>query len=385
MNWKRASLFFLTFFLFTTGLRVAVAYSQREETVRRARDIVEMQLGYQALAIGTYGTSALFTRLVETGTDLLVSDLKVWKNERLIMSRAGTQSNINSGSFIFFGRFNVRIGELTLQATILPTSEAVANFIALSIGISLVLALGLIWTLASFRTTARLSLESENLELAKQVAHDIRSPLSALKIVASCSQELPDEQRQMIEMSVARIDGIANTLLDRTRVDRKRTLHSSLLTLQRQFKLIHPSLSFDIAIGDDVGQVAVDDDKELINVVSNLLQNAVDANSLTGSLQIALEAEVKDKQLVFSVTDMGPGIPNHKAAKIFKRGYSTKGLKGNGLGLSSAEQFARKLGGKVSFKNNSVEGCMFTLEIPVERLNSKPDVDFRSLISRFIG
>jgi two-component system, CitB family, sensor kinase len=100
--------------------------------------------------------------------------------------------------------------------------------------------------------------------------------------------------------------------------------------------------------------------EDLVTIVGNLIDNALDALSGRGRIEVRLTAE--GDRVVLQVRDDGPGIPEEALADVFTPGWSTKeGTRGLGLALVNAT--AERHGGVVHAANDG--GAVFTVEIPV--------------------
>jgi two-component system CitB family sensor kinase len=100
--------------------------------------------------------------------------------------------------------------------------------------------------------------------------------------------------------------------------------------------------------------------EDLVTIVGNLIDNALDALSGRGRIEVRLRAG-RDR-VVLQVRDDGPGIPEDALADIFTPGWSTKsGTRGLGLALVSST--AGRHGGVVRAANDG--GAVFTVEVPV--------------------
>jgi C4-dicarboxylate-specific signal transduction histidine kinase len=108
---------------------------------------------------------------------------------------------------------------------------------------------------------------------------------------------------------------------------------------------------------------------KLIHLVTNLLQNSLDALT-TKSFQdeqpaIWIEGRVENGSSIMSVRDNGPGIAAADLDKIFDPFFTTKDVgEGMGLGLSICYRIVRESGGKISVKTEPGKFCEITLEFP---------------------
>lgn len=107
------------------------------------------------------------------------------------------------------------------------------------------------------------------------------------------------------------------------------------------------------------------DVNNLVQVVSNLVSNAVDAMPDGG--EILVRAFQKEDQICLSVKDSGTGVPPHIRGKLFKEMFTSKGAKGTGLGLYMSLALMRgKFGGRLWLESTSPQGSEFCLSIPAQ-------------------
>jgi signal transduction histidine kinase len=121
-----------------------------------------------------------------------------------------------------------------------------------------------------------------------------------------------------------------------------------------------------ISIPSDLPLAWVDRDM-ITRVLTNLLDNAAKFTPTGGG--IALEIEKSDKELLFTVSDTGPGISPESQRHIFQRFQrleSAKGTKGTGLGLSFCKLAVEAHGGKIWVDSAAGEGSQFTFSLPLE-------------------
>jgi two-component system, CitB family, sensor kinase len=117
----------------------------------------------------------------------------------------------------------------------------------------------------------------------------------------------------------------------------------------------------------------VADPRDLITIVGNLVDNAVDA-ALDGLLsdsaqqaRVRLGGAVESDELVLRVGDSGPGLAPDVAARAFERGVSTKPAEGlgRGLGLALVQQAVHRNGGRVEVGTGPDGGAEFTVRLPL--------------------
>jgi two-component system, NtrC family, sensor histidine kinase HupT/HoxJ len=109
------------------------------------------------------------------------------------------------------------------------------------------------------------------------------------------------------------------------------------------------------------------DINNLIQVLNNLISNAIDATSLKGGGKIEIGIDEKQDYLDIYVKDSGPGINPNVKRKLFNEMTTTKGVKGTGIGLFISNAVVRgKFGGNMWAKDNPEGGAIFGLSIPIE-------------------
>jgi signal transduction histidine kinase len=223
----------------------------------------------------------------------------------------------------------------------------------------------------------KLKLESQvtSINLARQVAHDIRSPLTALDMVMSKSQSLPEDERKIVRHAVRRIHDIANNLLIQNKksvspneetikpemlapiiesiVSEKRTEYNSLIGVNLKASINSNNFHLFSKINPS----------ELKRILSNLINNSIESfPKNTGD--ISVDFFEKDQFIHISISDNGPGIPSHVIEKLFSQDFQSTKNKGSGIGLKSAKEFLNKIDGDLILDSSS-NGTKVTIKLPV--------------------
>lgn len=130
---------------------------------------------------------------------------------------------------------------------------------------------------------------------------------------------------------------------------------------------------------DTIVPAGVADPRDLVTIVGNLIDNAIDATVDMPAPRLVRLGAVRDgAELVLRVADSGPGLDTDAAEQAFTRGWSTKpldGRMGRGLGLALVRQAAHRYGGSVeagtvdagSVDAGGAAGAVFTVRLPVEQ------------------
>ncbi|MFJ7586516.1 ATP-binding protein [Streptomyces sp. NPDC097617] len=115
--------------------------------------------------------------------------------------------------------------------------------------------------------------------------------------------------------------------------------------------------------------------RDLVTVLGNLIDNAVDALTAVPGARIAVTLRPEPDELLLRVADNGPGLP--EGVDVFRRGWSGKG-EGRGLGLALVRQVAERYGGAVVAAQGPGGGAEFTVRLP---LAAAPGADARDAVA----
>jgi signal transduction histidine kinase len=211
-------------------------------------------------------------------------------------------------------------------------------------------------------------------QLAAGVAHELRNPLTSIKMLVQTNHEeikargLPVEDLDIIELEIRRMEKCLQTFLDFARPPRLERHPLNLAEqVERTLALVagrarkqHVQLQFT----PPSQAVVVDADAEqLQQLLVNLALNAMDAMPHGGQLEMAIAPRQKDYVEV-QVADTGPGITDELLPRLFKPFVSSKET-GLGLGLVISRRIAESHGGTLRAFNRSSGGACFVLRLPV--------------------
>jgi len=232
-------------------------------------------------------------------------------------------------------------------------------------------------------------------KVASQVAHDIRSPLSALEMISSQLSELPEEKRVIIRNSIHRIRDIANSLIGRKK-DRIIQMGSSTISSRASTAIIvGDSINLETALLSSVMDSIVTEKRiqyrdrlgveivfdqtrasyglfakinitEFKRAISNLVDNAVEAFVKRGKVEIILRPEVDTRQVIIEIADNGKGMPQGLLDKVGVRGITVGKIGGSGLGLAHAKETFKQFKGDLAVRSKEGIGTTITLNLPLE-------------------
>lgn len=239
---------------------------------------------------------------------------------------------------------------------------------------------------------ARLYLESQQLVRAREevlaiVSHDLRNPLNAVTLAASLlktSDGIPGgdrEQIDTIDVSAKRMSRLIADLLDVTRLEGGKRLPidpepvevSSLLSETYELfkaQAAAGSVTLQLRRADDVPAVHADRHR-VLQVLSNLVGNSLKFTPAGGV--VAFSAEHRDREVLFTVSDTGPGIPARHLEDIFSPYWQAKRTErlGAGLGLPIAKGIVEAHGGRIWVESEQGAGTRFFFTLPVSKRSSE--------------
>jgi len=210
-------------------------------------------------------------------------------------------------------------------------------------------------------------------QIATGVAHELRNPLTAVKMLVQAQRELPEvsehlaEDLTIIEDEIRRMERSIQTFLDfaRPRDPERRTIDPADV-VWRVFSLNEPrakNQDVDLKLVEPEDGLSVKADSEqLFQILLNLCGNALDVMPNGGSVVVRLEQT--DGVVRIVVQDSGPGIDPAIRPKLFQP-FVTNKETGVGLGLLVCKRIAEAHGGSLRGETLA-EGACFTLELPAE-------------------
>jgi len=114
---------------------------------------------------------------------------------------------------------------------------------------------------------------------------------------------------------------------------------------------------------ENLGQIRADRD-QLVQVMTNLIQNAIDAVHDVKQPRVAIVARRSKPYLEVEVSDNGPGVSDQLRPRLF-RPYATSKPNGTGLGLAIVQRIVVEHGGSIDYSPAPTGGAQFTIRLPV--------------------
>ena len=242
-------------------------------------------------------------------------------------------------------------------------------------------------TLAESQLSIELAAEKARVLISQQVAHDIRSPLSALNMVVKSLSETSEEKRVMLRTATQRINDIANGLLRPQEMDSAKrstgiapeqvdllkdvmliALLDAIVSEKRMQYRENMAVEIQADLHAGYGLFAEVPPADFSRTISNLVNNSVEALAGGGRVTVAINGGDHDIDVV--VRDTGKGIPSEILARIGERGISygkDGGDSGSGLGLYHARKTVESSGGKLTIESQVGKGTTVTMTLPRAR------------------
>jgi len=214
-------------------------------------------------------------------------------------------------------------------------------------------------------------------QMAKQVVHEIKNPLTPMKLSLQLLQhkiskgvKIDNAQiKDQIESLTGQIDNlsyIANSFSDFARLPvPKREVFDFIYEVNKVVNL--HSENEKINLIKDVPQkpVMVWGDRQLTgNIINNLIMNAIQSVPFKRKPNIKVKVEINTKSVTFSILDNGTGVLKENASKIFMLDFSTK-AQGMGVGLALAKWVVDNSKGSIWFDTEHDVGSTFHFTLPL--------------------
>ncbi len=218
---------------------------------------------------------------------------------------------------------------------------------------------------------ARTQREQAWQEMAKQVAHEIKNPLTPMRLSVQSFQrrfsdndldndKKIDEFSQMLLEQIDTMSDVANAFSDFATLPKPKLVKSDLVEITRRSLEIFEDDIIEFNTSDDEIRLRLDR-TQWIRVTTNIIQNALQAVKKGQQTKIKVSIKKVQKNVKISFADNGIGIPKSIQSKVFEPKFTTKS-KGMGLGLGIVKNIINSHKGKIEY-TTSEKGTTFVVSL----------------------
>ncbi len=224
---------------------------------------------------------------------------------------------------------------------------------------------------------ARSQRESAWREMAKQVAHEIKNPLTPMKLNIQLLERVvntnPEKAQKMVKRVsktlIEQIDSLALIASEFSSFAKMPIANNKQLNLnelvQNAYNLFkeEENVQFSLDLTDEACRIFADK-TQIMRVLNNLLKNAVQAIPEDQSGILGLSLQIRAKKAIIQVSDNGIGIPVEQEEDIFVPNFTTKSS-GTGIGLAMSKTIVEMAKGNIYFESKVGKGSDFFVELPL--------------------
>jgi two-component system, NtrC family, sensor histidine kinase HydH len=226
--------------------------------------------------------------------------------------------------------------------------------------------------------------------IAAGIAHEIRNPMASIRTLAQLLPERKNDEKfheeftKVVMKDLDRINKVIESMLTFARSSPVAFSNCSAVELVEEAVLLVHARFRDRKIEvlknyRNDARIRIDKQR-FLQVLVNLLNNAVDAVAMNGRIELTVQTRwhklgtrsASGDSVTISISDNGPGIPNAIKHRLFDPFFTTKN-QGTGLGLSISQKIARDHGGIITVSSAEGRGCTFHVQLPSERLELSPE------------
>lgn len=215
--------------------------------------------------------------------------------------------------------------------------------------------------------------ESTWRDIAKQIAHEIKNPLTPMKLNIQYLQKLkkenghlPDELLQNTMNSlleqIESLSSIASAFSAFANLPRPQFEMINLVEVVKNIALLFKTHEYEVKVNSNMHDCFIEGDKDYLKrIITNLVTNALQAIPIDREKNIYINIEAQSNKIILSVSDNGIGIAPDIADNVFKPSFTTKSS-GMGMGLSLVKNMVEAMKGNIYFRSEVNKGTTFYIE-----------------------
>lgn len=212
-------------------------------------------------------------------------------------------------------------------------------------------------------------------DVAAGLSHEIKNPLAGIRAALGALKRdgdlRPEEKREIVEEMISEVDRVTRTVdsllslarprsLVRTTADPGRLVRKATALLEARARA--SGVGLEVEASPDVPSLHLDTDL-VIQVVVNLVTNALDAVKPGGHVRVSVEPFPGRDGALIAVADDGEGIPEDRRKRLFEPFFTTK-HGGTGLGLPLCLRIVQQHGGTITVESETGKGTTFVVLLP---------------------
>lgn len=210
-------------------------------------------------------------------------------------------------------------------------------------------------------------------EMAKQVAHEIKNPLTPMRLSVQSFErnfdkndpEIDEKVKEYSQTLISQIDTMSSIASAFSNFAKMPAQQSEVLNVPKIVKLALDIFNEKfIQFTTEKDEILAKFDRtQLIRVVTNLVKNATQALKDVDDPKIVVSVQEEDHSVCVSVSDNGAGISEENKEKVFEPKFTTKSS-GMGLGLAMVKNIVETYGGSINFVSVENKGTIFNIRFP---------------------
>lgn len=214
-------------------------------------------------------------------------------------------------------------------------------------------------------------------EMARQIAHEIKNPLTPMKLNIQYLQRAWNDQVEDFDSYLKRVTGTLIEQIEKLSSIATEFSHFAKMPAARREDLdLTEKIRSSVTLFSNTQNVKIStlfenepvivhaDGEQLLGVFNNLINNAVQAIPRDREGQIVISTNTRGNAVIVKIEDNGKGIPEEIRDKMFVPNFTTK-TSGSGLGLAIVKGILESAGGRIWFETETGKGTIFYIELPL--------------------
>ena len=220
-------------------------------------------------------------------------------------------------------------------------------------------------------------------EIARRVAHEIKNPLAPIRAAVETLRRLRarsdpafdeyfDEATRTVLDEVLRIANIVSEFTRFARLPPPNPTPTDLAEITRSVVGLHAASGTPLVLSGPERLELVADRDQMVQVLTNLVQNALDAVRGVERPEVRVELELRGERARLAIRDNGPGFAPEVRKRLFEPYLTTK-TEGTGLGLAIVQRIVVEHGGDLTAEHPAEGGAVLVVELPLSGPTLLPD------------